>query len=128
MTEKIFAAVEKYRTLILDTERYIWANPETGYKEVKTSKYMEEKFRELGYDIVKADGITGFYARLDTGREGPELLILAELDSILCASHKDADPATGAVTDWIFVSKNMHKHRCKSKTPIVEIGVFLFPV
>ena len=97
MTEKIFAAVEKYRTLILDTERYIWANPETGYKEIKTSKYMEEKFRELGYDIVKAEGITGFYARLDTGREGPELLILAELDSIICASHKDANPETGAV-------------------------------
>lgn len=97
MTEKIVAAVEKYRDLILNTERHIWTTPETGYKEFKTSGYMEERFRDLGYDIVKADGITGFYARLDTGREGPELLILAELDSILCASHKDADPATGAV-------------------------------
>ncbi|MBQ5791766.1 MAG: peptidase dimerization domain-containing protein, partial [Clostridia bacterium] len=97
MTEKIVAAVEKYRDLILNTERHIWKTPETGYKEFKTSGYMEEKFRELGYDIVKADGITGFYARLDTGREGPELLILAELDSIICASHKDANPTTGAV-------------------------------
>ena len=95
--QKLFDAVEKNRVLILEAERYIWANPETGYKEFKTSEYMEKKFTELGYDIVKADGITGFYARIDTGREGPELLILAELDSIICPAHKDADKVTGAV-------------------------------
>ena len=95
--EKIIASVEKYRDMILDAERYIWANPETGYKEFKTSKYMEDKFREFGYDIVEAEGITGFYTRIETGKEGPELLILAELDSIICASHKDADHVTGAV-------------------------------
>ena len=94
--EKIINAVDKHRQLILDAERYIWKNPETGYKEFKTSAYMEEKFRELGYDIVKADGITGFCAQIDTGREGPELLILGELDSIICPTHPEADPETGA--------------------------------
>ena len=95
--QKISLAVEKHRKLILDAERYIWNNPETGYREVKTSKYMEEIFEGLGYELVRADGITGFYTVLDTGREGPEVLILGELDSIICPSHKDADPATGAV-------------------------------
>lgn len=95
--QKITNAVDKHRSLILEAERYIWANPETGYKEYKTSKYMEDKFIELGYDIVKADGITGFYTVLDTGCEGPELLILGELDSIICPSHPEADPVTGAV-------------------------------
>ena len=28
--EKIKAAVEKHRNLILDAERYIWKNPKTG--------------------------------------------------------------------------------------------------
>ncbi len=95
--KKVFDAVDKHRDLILEAERYIWANPETGYKEFKTSKYMEDRFTELGYDIVKAEGITGFYMCIDTGREGPELLILAELDSIICPTHKEADPTTGAV-------------------------------
>ena len=40
-------AVEKYRELILDAERYIWKNPETGYKEYKTSNYMAEIFKPL---------------------------------------------------------------------------------
>lgn len=90
-------AVEKNRELISDALKYIWANPETGYKEVKTSKYMEEVFISLGYDIIKAEDIPGFYTILDTGREGPELLILGELDSLICSDHPDADKETGAV-------------------------------
>ena len=95
--EKILQAVDKNRELILDAERYIWQNPETGYKEYKTSAYMEQKFTALGYDVVKADGITGFTAQLDTGREGPTLLVLGELDSIICPAHPEADKQTGAV-------------------------------
>ena len=90
-------AVEKYRDLILSAERYIWQNPETGYKEYKTSAYMANEFEKLGYTLTYAEGITGFYTRIETGREGPEVLVLAELDSIICPSHKDADPETGAV-------------------------------
>lgn len=95
--KELNAAVEKYTQLILDTERYIWQHPETGYKEFKTSAYMAETFKKLGYDLVMADGITGFYTVLDTGKPGPEVLILGELDSIICPDHPDADPQTGAV-------------------------------
>lgn len=93
----LISAVEKHRSLILETERYVWENPETGYKEVKTSKYLENIFRDLGYELNMAEGITGFYTVIDTGREGPEVLILGELDSIICPSHPESDPVTGAV-------------------------------
>ena len=95
--KEIIAAVEKHQTLILEAERYIWKHPETGYKEFKTSAYMAAAFNNLGYDLVMADGITGFYTVVDTGKPGPEILILAELDSVICPEHKDADPVTGAV-------------------------------
>lgn len=90
-------AVDKNRELISDALKYIWSNPETGYKEVKTSKYLEDIFSSLGYDVIKAEGIPGFYTVLDTGCEGPELLILGELDSLICTDHPDADKETGAV-------------------------------
>lgn len=93
----ILQAVENNRSLILEAERYIWNNPETGYREVKTSKYMEEQFEALGYELTRAEGITGFVTVLDTGREGPEIMILGELDSIICPAHPEADPVTGAV-------------------------------
>ncbi|MBQ7120057.1 MAG: amidohydrolase [Oscillospiraceae bacterium] len=95
--QNISNAVDKYRDLILEAERYIWKNPETGYKEVKTSKYLAEQFEKLGYKLTYADGITGFYTVIDTGREGPEVLVLGELDSIICPAHPEADPVTGAV-------------------------------
>jgi len=82
--KEINAAVDKHESLILEAERYIWRNPETGYKEFKTSKYLAEQFKKLGYKVSYADGITGFYTVFDTGRPGPEILVLGELDSIIC--------------------------------------------
>lgn len=90
-------AVEKYRGLILAAQDYIWANPETGYKEIKTSRYMEEQFEKLGYSLEKPGDIPGFYTVIDTGHPGPEVLVLGELDALLCPEHPDADPKTGAV-------------------------------
>ncbi len=95
--QDIRAAVEKHKQLIYDAEKYIFANPETGYKEKKTSRYLEDVFEGLGYEITRAEGITGFYTVIDTGREGPEVMVLAELDSVICPSHPNADPVTGAV-------------------------------
>jgi amidohydrolase len=34
---------------------------------------------------------------VDTGRPGPEVLVMGELDSIICPAHPEADPRTGAV-------------------------------
>ena len=91
------ALVEKHRELILAAERYIWKNPETGYKEYKTDAYMKQVFTDLGYEITPAEGITGFVTVLDTGKPGPEVLVLGELDSIICPAHPESDTVTGAV-------------------------------
>ena len=90
-------AVEKNSKLILDAERYIWKHPETGFKEYKTNEYMKTEFEKLGYKLTMADGITGFYTFFDTGKKGPTVLVLGELDSIICPTHPESDPKTGAV-------------------------------
>ena len=85
--KKLLKAVDKNSQLILDAEQYVWKHPETGYKEVETSKYMEKIFRDLGYELVKPGDIPGFYTTLDTGRPGPTLLVLGEMDSVICPHH-----------------------------------------
>lgn len=90
-------AVQKHAKLIIDAQNYIWANAETGYREVKTSKYMADAFEALGYTLTKPGDIPGFYTVIDTGRKGPEVLILGELDSLICPDHPDSDKETGAV-------------------------------
>ena len=95
--QTLINAVDQHRQMIFDAERYIWKHPETGYREVNTSKYMEEKFESMGYDLVRAGNIPGFYTVLDTGRPGPEILIMGELDSLICPNHPESDPETGYV-------------------------------
>lgn len=96
MFEKLFAAAEKHRERMFRALEYIWANPETGYREVKTNAYMEKAFEELGYELIRAGNIPGFYTVIDTGRPGPEVLVMGELDSLICPEHPEADPETGA--------------------------------
>lgn len=95
--DKIISTVNKYRNLILETEEFVWEHAETGYKEFETSNFLAKQFEKLGYKLNYADGITGFYTRIETGKVGPEILILAELDSIICQTHKSANSTTGAV-------------------------------
>lgn len=95
--QKLTALVEKHRRLMLDTERYIWEHPEIGYKEWNTTEYLTKKFEELGYEVTRPEDITGFVADLDTGKPGPKLAIIGELDSLLCETHPEADPVTKAV-------------------------------
>ena len=95
--KNIAKTAEQYRELMVKAERYIWEHPETGYREVETTAYLKEVFEELGYEVTLADGITGFYTVIDTGREGPEVLMLAELDSVVCHAHESSNKETGAV-------------------------------
>ena len=93
-SKKLISLVEKYEKLIYDTADHIWAHPETGYREWKTSAYMEQHFEELGYTLTKAGNIPGFYTDLDTGKPGPKIAILGELDSLIVANHPCCDPET----------------------------------
>ena len=43
--QNLMNAVDKYRQLILDAERYIWQHPETGFKEYETTAYMAQAFK-----------------------------------------------------------------------------------
>lgn len=88
---------KKHRDLIVEAQNFIWTHAETGYKEWQTHKYMKEAFEKLGYKVTEAGNVPGFYTVIDTGREGPELLILAEMDSLICFDHPDANKETGAV-------------------------------
>ena len=96
--EKILqSCVEKHRQLIADAFTYLWKNPETGYKEWKSHKYLADAFEALGYKLTLAGNIPGFTAEVDTGRPGPTVAVFGELDGLYCPTHPEADPETGAV-------------------------------
>lgn len=96
-TELLLQTAEKYRDLMISAEEYIWAHPETGYKEWTANKYLAEQYEKLGYELTMAGNIPGFFTTIDTGRPGPCLLIMGELDSLICQNHPEADKKTGYV-------------------------------
>ena len=95
--QKFIDAVNRHSERAIAALDYIWKNPETGYREWKTHAYLVKEFKELGYELVEAGNVPGFYTDVDTGRPGPTVLVMGELDALLCETHPDADPETGAV-------------------------------
>ena len=82
--EQLLACVEKHRKLILEAEKWLWAHPETGYREYQTHAWLAARFQELGYELREAGDIPGFMADIDTGRPGPKVLFFGEMDSLIC--------------------------------------------
>lgn len=49
--------------------------------------YLVEKYEALGYTLVKAGNIPGFYTDVETGKPGPKVAIFGELDALdICQS------------------------------------------
>ena len=82
--------VEKHRDLILEVEQYLWKHPETGFREWNTTKYLAGIFEAAGYTLHMAGDIPGFYTDLETGRPGPKILIMGEMDALLAPNHPEA--------------------------------------
>lgn len=97
MLDKLLEGVSKSREMMEQAYKAIWKNPETGYREWKTSNYLKTAYEALGYEVTAAGDIPGFTAVADTGRPGPTVAVFGEMDALLCPTHPDADPETGAV-------------------------------
>lgn len=90
-------AIQKQKHVMSASLDFIWKHPEIGYIEWETSAYLEEEFIKLGYSLVKPKDIPGFITEYDTGKIGPTIAIMGELDALRCETHPDADPHTKAV-------------------------------
>ncbi len=95
--ECISDSIDSRKDRLIGIAENIYRNPETGFKEFKTAKLAAEELRALGLDVSELSDIPGVKATIDTGRPGPGVAILGELDSIICTGHPDCDKETGAV-------------------------------
>jgi amidohydrolase len=94
--QRVTAAIQANRDAIYAVGDAIYADPELGFKEVHTAERVAAYFDRLGLPYRTNLGITGVRAMLDSGRPGPSVCIIGELDSIIVFDHPDANPQTGA--------------------------------
>ena len=88
----IDARFEDVEKLAMD----IFAEPELGFKEQKTSAKVKAAFDALGLTHTDGWGITGVKARVKGKKSRKTVALLGELDAIVCRDHPNADPVTGA--------------------------------
>ena len=93
---KVQAAIDERREWLINIARTILDNPEPGFHEVKTSRYVSEKLNELRIAHEKGIALTGIKGYLRGGRPGPTVAVIGELDSLRVLEHAHADPETGA--------------------------------
>ena len=82
--------VDDIKPMIFEAERWLWAHPQTGFTEWEANQYLTEKFEALGYTLTQAGNIPGFYTDIDTGKPGPALVIMGELDALDIANHPES--------------------------------------
>lgn len=87
---KVIKATEDNRELILKVGKEIYATPELGYKEFKSTETIVKFLKDLGLDVEENIAVTGCKAVIEGGKPGPNVAILGELDAISCANHEDA--------------------------------------
>lgn len=93
---RVAEAIRARRADIEGIAASIFAEPELGYKEEKSSAKVKALFNELGLEYTDGWGITGVKARMKGRASKRTVAMLGELDAIVCRGHEAADPVTGA--------------------------------
>ena len=92
----VCTAIDQRREEIIAVAQAILEYPELGFREVKTSHLVVQKFAELGIPYRDALAITGVKGVVEGGHGGPAVCILGELDALTVPGHLKANPQTGA--------------------------------
>ena len=96
LKKKAHEAIDAYAKEIEEFVRDIGKHAELGFFETRTASKTAEFMKRLGLPVEEGVALTGVEGLLDTGRDGPKLAVMGELDSVVCFDAEDADKSTGA--------------------------------
>lgn len=94
--QKVSSAIDFHKDELIAIGNDIFAHPELGYKEFRTSEIVQTVFKKLGLSFEAGLAVTGVKARLSGRNSLANVCVMGELDSVLCPGHPQADPLTGA--------------------------------
>lgn len=97
LKEKVIEQIDKERDKYLNIGRFIYQNPETGFREHKTTNLIADELEKLGMRVDRNIAVTGCRAYGNEGKQGIKIAVLGELDSVICKEHPDSDSETGAM-------------------------------
>jgi len=96
LKDAVCEAVDRSRDEIFSFAEDVFRHPELGFKETRTAARVENVLRDLAVPYRSGLALTGVKGVAETGRAGPGVALMGELDSVLVPDHPLADPETGA--------------------------------
>lgn len=97
MEQKIVSLIDQEREKIIAIGRNLWACPELGYKERKTSAAFLAHMNALGVQTEDGLAITGAKGYLKgKGHPGKTIALLGEMDALPISDSPHANPQTKA--------------------------------
>ncbi|WP_240840088.1 amidohydrolase [Acidaminobacter sp. JC074] len=96
LDKKMMAYIESSKKEIEAIANDLYNRPEAGFKEFETQAYLENYLDKMQIPYETFEGMTGVKVTLSSGKDGPSVALIAELDAVICPQHKDS-AETGAV-------------------------------
>ncbi len=94
--QRVLAEIESHKEEIIRIGEDIFRHPELGFKERRTSALVRENLDKLDIPCESGLAITGVKGRLSGREHNASVMIMGELDAVVCPLHPDADPESGA--------------------------------
>lgn len=85
--KEILSLVETNEDYMIKVRRHLHTYPELSELEYETSKYLKNELSKFNLEIIEGNN-TGFYAILDSKREGSTIGIRADIDALPVEENK----------------------------------------
>lgn len=96
ITELAFAAIDSRADELISLSKSVLTDAESGYREHRTAAKIDKWMLSAGLSPKTEVALTGIITTVDTGRPGPNIAVIGELDSLIVPGHQHAHPETGA--------------------------------
>lgn len=93
---QVISAIDENKERIIALGEEIFAHPELGFKEEHTSQLVKQVFEELKIPYQDGLAITGVKGNLKGRSSDLRIMVMGELDAVVCPLHPQADGKTGA--------------------------------
>ena len=88
--------IDSKKEIPIDLSKNVLINPETGYKEFKTSKSVKRVLQSMNLPVKDEIAVTGLTTKIQGSKPGPNIAIIGELDGLPVPGHPFEDKKTHA--------------------------------
>lgn len=96
LKQLVLKEIDLNKEAIISIGNEIFNHPELGFKEFRTSKLAADRLKALGLSCEEELAITGVKACAKGKQSKAKVMIMGELDAVVCPLHPCADANTGA--------------------------------